>query len=1795
MKRFLLLYLLLATSTCFANRIYVNQLATGANNGTSWANAYTLLQTGIGQARANDTVLVAEGVYKKPDYYGAYAYYLNAGTLLGGYPNTGNPTDADRDWVNHPTIIDGSPTFNSSDVLVIRRLTSTVIIDGVILTNASATAVIIEENAPVIFKNTLFRNNNKVALINNTQTSFTNCVFYNNGTVINNTVNANTNLYNCVFTNNMAGWEGLARNENASLGVYNCTFANNTGIPVYGTGSGATTITNCIMWGNKFSEWPNKEYTDFRAVNHLLQISHCLTQVYYDDNDNTMLMNQHPRFVNQRNPAGIDNKFFTADDGLQLTAPCSPALNFGNNAPLASILTDLLGNPRIYNGGTVDLGAYELQMAPLSHVNSVYVKSTTSGSTANGSSWATAFTSLQSALLYCADTIKIAAGTYLTPNSYVDSVFIVESGKVIMGGYPATGNPTDADRNPAIHHTILKGNYTTTYTGAYYPVIKAIHTKGNTVLDGIKVTNFATIGGTQAYAITVNLQSKIKILNCDFRIDTNTIVSPGLYIRDSSTAYIYNCTFNDGPAGSDNPPAVYCVDKSDVRFNKCAFQSNAYVNGLSITSSTVTLDSCTGWSNAAAVFINSNKAALTINNCLFRAYNNGSAFIYNTNNTTGTVNNSIFRNITGDYSIPAIYNDNSQLTFNKCLFDSSRLVFQNINQSAPVLNNCLSVHGRLMINRRSFPTVNNCTVVNTYVPPRSLDNLPRQELVINEDGSVFRANNTIFWSEKQVDNKRDITDGYNSSSILTHCLTQLYGTHGQNGNIVGKVPRFNRLDVILGPDGKLFTADDGLQLASCSPAVNAGNSSLSPVFATDVLDNPRIVQSAIDMGAYESQAAATSKGAYYVNRAATGTNDGSSWTNAYTDLQTALCNSCADTIRVAAGTYKPAAIRDSTFEINRPMALYGGYSATGNERDVVKYPTILSGELGDPTDSTDNTGLVVFVNSVIDSVHIDGFVIRDGSNTKGGGIHVNAEGGAGMSVVYSNTGIYNCRFINNSGSLFGGGLSLGTYSNATVSNCVFSGNTANNRGGALYSKNNLQLTNCVFENNHTAVHGGAVAVEGRLNISNTVFYRNYTTFNTKAGLGGALYLTNAGGVLNNCTFVENKATAPYYYYGGGGLYLDQVRNIQMKNCVFNGNSSDGSTTGNGADYNHENNMYSNQFSNSVLQYARPYLGDAGNKFTTDAGFQSLNDPKGADGRWLTKDDGFQLHYASLAVNRGVNAAIPNITTDIAGNDRIVLDTVDAGAYEYQNLPQANAGIDTIICAGNTAQLGKDGNPKHSYSWTSSPTGFTSTAVTPVVNPAVPTTYYIEVSNGMQTTYDTVQVTMSSSLTPVVSVATASTNVCANTPTAFTATPTYGGPKPSYQWQVNGANTGSDTAVFVSAVKDGDKVNVVLTSNASCASPATATSNIINMQVTPVVTPEVLLNGPTVFCLGDTVTYTATPSNGGTRPSYTWYKSGFWEAENFSNTFTVTSGISGMYVIMTSNAVCKTKAGDTSNIITVQTASKSSPSVSVSSSANAYCGTRLVTFTAQGNDAGSSPQYQWKLNGNNVGTNSTTYQSNALNNGDNVYVILTSNADCPRPPVVESNRVTMSVTKEIFPAVTITGLTEVKQDSLVTFTVSVQNANGPVTYQWYDSTTTHRWQSIPGANAASFNYAPHATGDMLRCIISTTTNCGYASVIQKDLTFKINAVTGIVEPADAYGITSWPNPVNTYMVIEGLRYSDQWQTMEITNLEGRQKILTKNIAGQTKVTLNTGQLKAGLYIALLRKKNGETVYIKFLKL
>jgi len=69
----------------------------------------------------------------------------------------------------------------------------------------------------------------------------------------------------------------------------------------------------------------------------------------------------------------------------------------------------------------------------------------------------------------------------------------------------------------------------------------------------------------------------------------------------------------------------------------------------------------------------------------------------------------------------------------------------------------------------------------------------------------------------------------------------------------------------------------------------------------------------------------------YVDKDATDGNDGTSWTDAYTDLVSAMNENTTEEIWVAAGSYDPDSDDDDTFKIdNHPV--YGGFNGTETNR-----------------------------------------------------------------------------------------------------------------------------------------------------------------------------------------------------------------------------------------------------------------------------------------------------------------------------------------------------------------------------------------------------------------------------------------------------------------------------------------------------------------------------------------------------------------------------------------------------------------------------------------------------------------------------------------------------------------------------------------------------------------------------------------------------------------------------------------------------------------------------------------------
>ncbi|HTR27639.1 MAG TPA: choice-of-anchor Q domain-containing protein [Puia sp.] len=1819
------LYLCLILSfPTFARTYYVNAGATGIKSGDSWADAFTNLRWALEFAQSGDTIKVAAGIYLPSSVgYGDSTFSLIRGVcLLGGYPNTGNPGDANRDWVNQQTILRGNGT--NSVIVTAAGIDTATVMDGFFVQEGYAgqaydgTGMQVTNSGSLVFRHLIFQYNyNNAVALNNGQAIFTDCVMdQNSNGALSQAGGSNTTFYNCIFSANSFG--SALNSQNSDIRLVNCTVVNNTGAGYSGGGTGTATFRNTIFWNNlvNYSELNG----DILPNGQTIDAANCITQTYAQSAAGTLLVNYNPRFFNIANPAGADGKFFTADDGLQLTAPCSPAINSGDNSAAAEFTTDILGNPRIFNGGTVDLGAYELQIVAGPPLTTVYVNAAATGA-GNGSSWQDAYPTLQQAMLYCADTIKVAAGTYLTANSSRDSVFKLESGKVILGGYPATGNPTDPQRSPAANRTLLQSNYKAGEYGAASPVLEAFHSDSNTRIDGFVFSNGSSLtydGGFSAPALHIGFGSKVRVTNCQFScISTDgSTSSSGILITDTSTPVITRSTLTTNMTTFNYlGAAVLSLSQSSPAISYCQFTGNGNTDFSSIVPSATgrallfdhssgSVDSCTftlslGSGDAMVSAVAGNPS---ISNCVFSGKNSTGYQLANAGGGNSIVNNCVFKNWFASGAPSAVHNDNSSPIFSKCLFDSTSYSISNVNHSNPVFNNCVSVNGQFMQNTNSRPTLNNCTIVNAYGnPQQGFVNLNEQALILNNDSSVLTANNTIFWGSKLANGWKDVTDTFfngnealGSHSVLTNCVTRNTGTNGVNGNLVGIDPRLVQLSDPYGPDGKLFTADDGIRPALCSPAVNAGSNSIGKILSTDILNNPRIFNGTVDIGAYElEQIAPANMHSYYVNANAAAGGSGLNWANAYSDLQSAVCNVCADTIRVAAGTYKPAVIdRDSSFVIGRPLSLLGGYPSTGIPTDAQRDPaantSTLSGDLGNPGDSSDNSKTIISVIGVPDSVTIDGFTVRDGYNAFGG-IGLNAVGGAAVYTYNNKTIIRNCQFLHNHSGPAGGAIAFGGLDTCYISHSVFAGNSATDYGGAIASAGAyLGLANCVFDGNYAYGEGGALQLRGTFDIKGCVFFQNYTTATNVAGKGGAVDDSYGGGTIANCTFVKNRS-AYQYPEGGGGVFTNFALGAIVRNCIFAGNSSGGSTTGQATDIDWE---YNTVF-HCLLQYSHG-AGNGTNLAPATIAFTDSVLPLGRDGKWLTADDGLQLLYNSPAVNFGDNSAVTGLTTDILANPRIVDGTVDAGAYEYQDKPFADAGPDTLVCNDDTARVGRGGDPKFAYTWTSLPAGYHSTNATAVVQPAVPTTYFLSVTDGTTTSTDSIRVSVTDSLRPTVSMFTDTSMVCAGANVVFTAVGRNGGDSSAYQWQVNGANVGTNSPQFSSStLADSSKVAVFLTSSLSCAKPKTVGSNTINMRVQPVVAPSLTIGaapGPT--CVGNEILLLASPVNGGDHPTFFWNTSyANYQTTTDSLLLYIVDSTEVINVQMTSSNGCAITKTAYSNKLVLHSNSPVTPSVTIVAAHPAICASDDDVFTANPVNGGISPAYQWLVNGKDVGGNDSVYDATGLENGDLVSVVMTANGICVSPSTATSNTVPVTVSPAVTPSVSIKVTPAASGKPYELNALLVYGGNIP-RLEWQDSTDATGWQAIAGGNTDTISYLPAPAGAAVRCLLTSSLQC---TTQQTDTSavVRFNLPGGYVT-SDGGGIRYYPNPVLDLLTVDSLQRSDGWQLLEILDING-QTMRRIAVTGLTMVTVDMIGLPRGIYVLCIFRQSGSTFYRRLLKM
>ncbi len=345
----------------------------------------------------------------------------------------------------------------------------------------------------------------------------------------------------------------------------------------------------------------------------------------------------------------------------------------------------------------------------------------------------------------------------------------------------------------------------------------------------------------------------------------------------------------------------------------------------------------------------------------------------------------------------------------------------------------------------------------------------------------------------------------------------------------------------------------------------------------------------------------------YVNAAATGSKDGTSWTNAFVCLQDALAKAAfGDSIWVAEGMYWPDLgrgqyLRDraATFQLRSGVALYGGFPAGGEwtQRNPFAHQSILSGNIGQVGAAEDNCYHVVTASETGLPAILDGCVITGGfANDQKE--NQRRDRGAGLYCAKGSLQVRNCTFVGNIARTAGGGVCMDA-GDATFINCVFSGNTANDGGALCRQGGTAALINCTI-----------VANQGlwRTGLACPTLVVNSIVWGNQGRPGKSSYdeLAQGCGIL--------QATTSFC-------------------CVEGWKESEESLGGTG------------NFGRDPLLVNAP----------------------GPDGLAGTPDDDLHLAANSPCIGKGDNTAVPpEVGTDLEGKPRILKGTVDIGAYEFDD-------------------------------------------------------------------------------------------------------------------------------------------------------------------------------------------------------------------------------------------------------------------------------------------------------------------------------------------------------------------------------------------------------------------------------------------------------------------------------------------------------------------------------------------------
>ncbi|MES2836451.1 MAG: choice-of-anchor Q domain-containing protein [Bacteroidota bacterium] len=545
--------------------IFVKAGASGAADGTSWANAYTSVVSALAIAKTGDSIFVATG-----NYTGSLEIQKGI-SLYGGFAGTESFLYQRAVVTTNHSILQASANKPVVKILNTRYITTDtfVVLDGFVITGATNTSDygggISIQNSTVNIINCIIQNNtaeqgSAIYLSYNSKVDLINCIVKNNSTsgipnvnVIHSVNGPDLTLNNCLIYNNNTTGFVIYNIYFGTLKIINSTISENTSKVIWASDC-RVDLFNSIIYNQSINNIFN--FADNNMVTETIKNSLIRGMGANTTNQNIDGTQTYDLFVDAAN----------SDYRLK---PTAIAVNAGSNALVSTYTTtDLAGNPRTFDT-YVDMGAYELQtpQPPLPGV--VCVKPGGAG-LQNGDGWANAFANLQTAITSATvgQVIAVAAGTY-TPAA--GQSFSMKEGVSMYGGFAGTEtNLNQRDLSITSYTTVLKGNGNSVINNFNSSITTL------TVLDGFTITG----GNSSGYGGGIhNFGSSPTIRNCI--IKGNYAKDGGGICNRSNSSRIENCNIIGN--SSEYGGGIYCQTDLNQTIINCSIGANSatvYAGGI---------------------------------------------------------------------------------------------------------------------------------------------------------------------------------------------------------------------------------------------------------------------------------------------------------------------------------------------------------------------------------------------------------------------------------------------------------------------------------------------------------------------------------------------------------------------------------------------------------------------------------------------------------------------------------------------------------------------------------------------------------------------------------------------------------------------------------------------------------------------------------------------------------------------------------------------------------------------------------------------------------------------------------------------------------------------------------------------------------------------------------------------------------------------------------------------------------------------------------------------------------------